>query len=45
MVVHALGGRIETDPGRKEGNLALQVHGGQDYEGWFKNVEILVPVK
>ncbi len=56
MVVHALGGRIETevngqkvsrienDPGRKEGNLALQVHGGQDCEVWFKNVEVLVPI-
>lgn len=55
MVVHAHGGRIETevngrkvsrlanDPGRFAGKLALQVHGGQDCEVWFKNVAVLVP--
>jgi len=30
------------DPGRCEGHLALQVHGGQDVEVLFKDIEILV---
>jgi len=29
------------DPGRTEGHLALQVHGGQDCELYFKDIEIL----
>ena len=57
LVVHAYGGRVETevngqkiarlenDPGRREGKFALQVHGGQDCEVWFRSVEILAPVR
>ncbi len=30
------------DPGRLEGRLALQVHGGQDVEVCFKDIEMLV---
>lgn len=53
MTVHAHGGRIKVDvngfqtaelandPGRTEGPFALQVHGGQDVDVWFKDIEIL----
>lgn len=53
MTVYALGRRIATDlnggriselrddPGRSEGHLALQLHGGQDVEVYFKDLEIL----
>jgi hypothetical protein len=53
MTVSARGDRIVTDlngvqvtqikdeKGRKEGIIALQVHGGQDVEVYFKDVEIL----
>lgn len=53
MTVHAQGGRIKVDvngfqtaelmnePGRTGGPFALQVHGGQDVEVWFKDIEIL----
>lgn len=30
------------DPGRQSGRLALQVHGGQDVEVFFKDIEMLV---
>ena len=30
-----------NDPGRTEGRFALQVHGGQDVEVYFKDLEIL----
>ena len=32
---------LKDDPGRKEGKFALQVHGGQDCDLWFKDIEIL----
>ncbi len=32
------------DPGRTEGHFALQLHGGQDGEIYFKELEILQPV-
>jgi hypothetical protein len=32
--------QLRNDPGRTFGNLALQVHGGQDCEVWFKDIEI-----
>ena len=31
---------LKDDPGRREGRFALQVHGGQDCEVWFKDIEI-----
>jgi hypothetical protein len=31
---------LANDPGRTEGHIALQVHGGQDCEVWFKDIEI-----
>jgi hypothetical protein len=31
---------LTNDPGRKEGKLALQLHGGQDLDVWFKDLEI-----
>jgi Domain of Unknown Function (DUF1080) len=34
---------LPNDPGRKEGRFALQVHGGQDVDVWFKDIEIQVP--
>jgi hypothetical protein len=53
MAVSAHGGRIAVDlngfrtaeplddPGRKSGLIALQLHGGQDCEIFFKDIEIL----
>ena len=32
---------LRDDPGRLEGHLALQTHGNQDCEDYFKNIEIL----
>jgi hypothetical protein len=55
MIVSAKGGHITVkingkvsadlpnDPGRKEGRFALQVHGGQEVDVWFKDIEIQVP--
>lgn len=55
LTVHAHGGRIKVDmngqqvselpddPGRRDGKLALQLHGGQDVEVWFKDIEVLEP--
>jgi len=34
---------VFDDPGRSEGRLALQLHGGQDVEVYFKDLEILQP--
>ena len=34
---------LKDDPGRKKGNLGLQLHGGQDMHVEFKQIEILVP--
>jgi hypothetical protein len=31
---------VKNDPGRAEGKFALQVHGGQDCDVWFKDIEI-----
>ena len=31
---------LKNDPGRAFGKLALQVHGGQDGDVWFKEIEI-----
>ena len=54
MTVYALGRRVATDvngsraaelrddPGRTEGHFALQLHGGQDVEVFFKDIEMLV---
>ena len=33
---------LKDDPGRLEGHLALQLHGGQDMHVEFKDIEILV---
>lgn len=46
IVVHVNGYRtaeLMDDPGRREGHLALQLHGGQDCEIEFKDLEWLVP--
>jgi hypothetical protein len=34
---------LRDDPGRTEGSFALQLHGGQDVEAYFKDIEILLP--
>ena len=31
---------VQNDPGRAFGKFALQVHGGQDVDVWFKDIEI-----
>jgi len=31
---------LKNDPGRLSGKFALQVHGGQDGDVWFKDIEI-----
>jgi 3-keto-disaccharide hydrolase len=31
---------LTNDPGRPSGKFALQLHGGQDCEVWFKDIEI-----
>ena len=36
---------LRDDPGRLEGHLALQLHGGQDCELYFKDIEILAPAE
>jgi hypothetical protein len=44
LVVNVNGYRtaeLRDDPGRTEGKLALQLHGGQDVEVYFKDIEIL----
>jgi len=57
MTVSAHGGRIvvnvngsrtaelKNDRGRPKGHLAMQLHGGQDLEVWFKDMEILSEAK
>lgn len=45
IVVHVNGiksAELKDDPGRREGNFALQVHGGQDCEVWFRDIEIAI---
>ena len=32
---------IRNDPGRRKGQIALQLHGGQDMDVAFKDIEIL----
>ena len=34
---------LVDDPGRKEGHIGLQLHGGQDMHVEFKDIEILTP--
>ena len=34
---------LRDDPGRREGKFALQVHGAQDCDVWFKDLEIQLP--
>jgi hypothetical protein len=44
VTVHVNGKRSATlidDPGRTEGRIALQMHGGQDGEVWFKDIAVL----
>ena len=44
VVVHVNGyqtAELRDDPGRLEGHLALQLHGGQDMHVEFKDIEIL----
>ncbi len=36
---------LKDDPGRLEGRLALQLHGGQEGDNWFKDIEILEKAK
>jgi hypothetical protein len=31
---------LTDDPGRTEGRIALQLHGNQDGDVWFKDIEI-----
>jgi hypothetical protein len=48
IVVHVNGlmsAELKKDEGRPEGHLALQLHGGQDVQVMFKDVEILLPEK
>jgi len=44
VMVHVNGIRsaaIVDAPGRREGRIALQLHGGQEGEVWFKDIEIV----
>ena len=44
IVVHVNGiksAELQDDPGRSEGRFALQLHGGQDCDVWFKDIEII----
>lgn len=46
IVVHVNGRKsaeLSNDPGRKAGTFALQLHGGQDVDVWFKDLEIQLP--
>jgi hypothetical protein len=46
IVVHVNGHKtaeLKDDPGRTQGHLALQMHGGQDMHVMFKDIEVLVP--
>ena len=43
IVVHVNGiktAEVKNDPGRQEGHIALQLHGGQDMNVMFKDIEI-----
>jgi hypothetical protein len=44
IVVHVNGRKtaeLTDDPGRPQGRISLQLHGGQDMDVWFKDIEIL----
>lgn len=46
IVVHVNGHKtaeLRDDPGRRDGFIALQLHGGQDMDVSFKDIEILKP--
>jgi hypothetical protein len=46
IVVHVNGHKtaeVRDDPGRIEGRLALQLHGSQDVEVHFKDIQMLLP--
>ena len=49
VVVHVNGFKtaelLNDEKGRREGHLALQLHGGQDMHVLFKDIEILTPTK
>jgi len=48
IVVHVNGKKtaeLLNDPGRTQGHLALQLHGGMDMNVEFKDIEILLPEK
>ena len=48
IVVHVNGRKsaeLKKDKGRLEGHLALQLHGGQDMNVMFKDIEMLLPQK
>ena len=48
VVVHLNGTKtaeLTNDPGRLEGHFALQLHGGQDMEVYFKDIEIKAAAK
>ena len=43
LVVHVNGKKsaeLVDDPGRREGHIALQVHGNEHVDVWFKDIEI-----
>ena len=43
LVNGTVSAEIHDDPGCRSGPLALQVHGAQDVEVWFKDIDVLVP--
>jgi len=48
IVVHINGKKsaeLPDDPGRREGKLALQLHGSHDGDVWFKDIEIQIDEK
>ena len=48
IVVHVNGcktAELKNDQGRLEGHLALQMHGGQDMQVMFKDVDIMLPAQ
>ena len=48
IVVHVNGRKsaeLKNDAGRRQGHVALQLHGGQDVHVMFKDIELLVPEK
>jgi len=48
VIVHVNGKKsaeVVDDPGRLSGRFALQLHGSEDVEVWWRDIEILVPAK